>query len=244
MGVASARDVTVRLYSNQSPSQVTLVRGGASSVVKAGSPALHVTGPWQVRTADPDSLSLSYPLAIRTEGGHLTMTITVPLEEYVAGVLAGESVGFRSAQSLAAMAVAARTYAVRYQGRHRSEGYDFCDTTHCQDLRISAVSARLRQAAESTEGELLWFEGAPASTFYGKDCGGVTEAGSRVWPDLKAPYLTSHDDPHCRAQSGWSSAIRKQDLRSALAASGIRAPLRLDLLRIVERTASGRASRL
>ena len=210
----------------------------------AGSPALQVTGPWQVRTAGQDSLSLSYPLAIRTEGGHLTLTITVPLEEYVAGVLAGESVGFRSAQSLAAMAVAARTYAVRFQGRHKSDGYDFCDTTHCQDLRISAASERLRQAAETTEGELLWFKGAPAATFYGKECGGVTEAGSRVWPDLKAPYLKSHEDPHCRAQSGWSSAIRKQDLRNALAASGIGVAARLDSLRIVGRTPSGRTLRL
>src|SRR5262245_11603903 len=205
---------------------------------------MRVTGPWQVRAPSQDSLSLSYPLAIRTEGGRLALTITVPLEEYVAGVLAGESVGFRSEQSLAAMAVAARTYAVRYLGRHKSDGYDFCDTTHCQDVRIAALSERLRLAAESTGGELLWFEGAPAATFYGKDCGGVTEAGSRVWPELKAPYLTSHDDPHCRAQKGWRSTIRKQDLRSALAASGIGGAARLDSLQVAGRTPSGRAVRL
>jgi len=244
LGSSAGRTVTVWLYSNQSPAQLTLVRGGTSTVVNAGNPTMHVTGLWQVRTQGQDSLALSLPLEIRTESGHLALTITVPLEEYVAAVLAGESAGFRSAQSLAAMAVAARTYAVRFQGRHKSDGYDFCDTTHCQDLRIGAVSERLRQAAGETEGELLWFEGTPASTFYGKDCGGVTEAAARVWPDLKAPYLTRHDDPYCRAQNGWSSAIRKQDLRSALAASGIRAPPHLDTLRIVERTSSGRASRL
>jgi stage II sporulation protein D len=244
LGSSFGGTITVRLYSNQSPSQLTLVRGAASSVVKAGNPTLHVTGPWQVRTPGQDLLALSCPLEIRTEGSHLALTVAVPLEEYVAAVLAGESAGFRSGQSLAAMAVAARTYAVRFQGRHRSDSYDFCDTTHCQDLRISGVSERLRQAAEATEGELLWFEGAPASTFYGKDCGGVTEVAARVWPDLKAPYLKSHDDPYCRTQSGWSSAIRKQDLRSALAASGISVPPRLDSLRIVERTTSGRASRL
>jgi stage II sporulation protein D len=72
----------------------------------------------------------------------------------------------------------------------------------------------------------------------------VTEAGTRVWPELKAPYLKSHDDPHCRAQSGWSSAIRKQDLRSALAVSGIGIPARLDSLRVAGRTPSGRALRL
>ena len=167
----------------------------------------------------------------------------MPIEDYVQSVLAGESIGFRSEQALAAMAVAARTYAVRYEGRHKAEGYDFCDTTHCQDLHIGAVTERLRHAVEATEGELLWFEGAPASTFYGKDCGGAIEAGSAVWPELKAPYLNRHDDPNC-ARAFWKSAVPKDDLRKALLASGIRTPPRLDSLIIAARTASGRVLRL
>ncbi len=242
-GTAAGRNVTVRLYSNQKPAQLTLVRGGNSVVVNSGAPTRHVTGPWRIQLPGQDMLALSHPLDIGTQDGHLALTLTVPLEEYVTAVLAGESAGFRSEQALAAMAVAARTYAVRFEGRHRSEGYDFCDTTHCQDLRIGAVSGRLRQAAEATEGELLWFEGSPASTFYGKDCGGVTEAAALVWPDLKAAYLKGHDDPHCRT-SGWTSAIPRQELRNALTASGIHVPPRLDSLRIVERTPSGRAARL
>ena len=128
------------------------------------------------------------------------------------------------------MAVAARTYAVRFQGRHKAEGYDFCDTTHCQDVHITAVSERLRQAAELTEGELLWFQGSPAATFYGKDCGGSIEAAAMVWPDMKASYLGGRDDPYC-ARKTWTSTIRKEEIR-------------LDSLRIVERTPSGRALRL
>jgi len=53
-----------------------------------------------------------------------------------------------------------------------------------------------------------------------EDCGGVIEAASQVWPDFKAPYLKGHDDPYCR-KSGWTSSIPKQELRNALAASGI-----------------------
>jgi stage II sporulation protein D len=171
------------------------------------------------------------------------VTKKISLEEYVAAALAGESAGFRSQQAMQAMAVAARTYAVRFEGRHRSEGYDFCDTTHCQDVRFSAVSDQLRQAADATEGELLWFAGSPAATFYGKDCGGATEAAAMVWPGLKAPYLSHRDDPYCE-RNGWSAAITKNDLRRALATSGIGVPQRLDTLRIVERTAAGRALRL
>jgi stage II sporulation protein D len=167
-------------------------------------------------------------------------TRTVNLEEYVAAVLAGESAGFRSDQALEAMAVAARTYAVRFEGRHKAEGFDFCDTTHCQDVRFSAMTDRLRRAAEATEGELLWFEGAPAATFYGKDCGGAIEAASVVWPALKAPYLTRREDPHC-PRAGWTAAILKSDLQKALLASGLRGA---QTLRVVERSASGRAVRL
>jgi stage II sporulation protein D len=189
-----------------------------------------------VQIPGQDPVALAYPLEIRTRDGSLALTLRLPLEDYVAAVLAGESAGFRSDQSMAAMAVAARTYAVRFQGRHKAEGYDFCDTTHCQDLRITAVTERVRQAAEQTEGELLWFQGSPAATFYAKDCGGSIEAAAMVWPDLKAAYLGQREDPYC-TRKGWTSTIRKEELRSALAT-------RLDSLRIVERTSSGRALRL
>ena len=80
----------------------------------------------------------------------MTLTVRIPAEEYVQAALAGESLGFQSDQGLAAMAVAARTYAVRYHGRHKSEGYDFCDTTHCQDLHIQAITERIRRAVEAS----------------------------------------------------------------------------------------------
>src|SRR5262249_2407120 len=153
-GAASGREITVRLFSSQGPEQLTLVRGGTSMVIKASAnTSLHVVGPWRAQIGQT-TLALAYPLDIRTQSGRLTVTLKLPLEDYVGAVLAGESAGFRSDQSLAAMAVAVRTYAVKFQGRHQAEGYDFCDTTHCQDLRITGLSDRLRQAAETTEGEL------------------------------------------------------------------------------------------
>src|SRR5690242_17531281 len=91
-----------------------------------------------------------------------SVTLAMPLEHYVAGVLAGESTVFRSDEALNAMAVAARTYAVRMRGRHRAEGYDFCATTHCQRVEPDAITPRLEAIAAATAGELLWFEGKPA----------------------------------------------------------------------------------
>ena len=88
---------------------------------------------------------------VRVDGANREL----PLERYVAAVLAGESSVFQSPEALKAMAVAARTYAVRLRGRHSAEGFDFCATTHCQRLDLDAVTPRLTGIAAQTAGELL-----------------------------------------------------------------------------------------
>jgi stage II sporulation protein D len=167
----------------------------------------------------------------------------VPMERYVAGVLAGESSVFRSDEALKAMAVAARTYAVRQRGRHAAEGYDFCTTTHCQRLDLDAITPRLESIAGETAGELLWFRGKPAFTPYTRDCGGRTEDAGDVWPDQAMPYLKSHGDPYCTrgATAAWTWAVDPRQIADALLHSQLHAPARLEQVSIARRTASGRA---
>jgi len=96
-------------------------------------------------------------------------TVTLPLEEYVAGVIAGEAASL-PLEPRKAMAVAARTYAARFRGRHAREGFDFCDTTHCQDYRGAAIEARSWEAVAATTGELLWRNGQLVETYYTRSC--------------------------------------------------------------------------
>ncbi len=145
-------------------------------------------------------------------------TVDLPRERYVAGVLGGESSVFRSDEALKAMAVAARTYAVRERGRH--EGFDFCATTHCQRVDLDAITPRLESIVAATDGELLWKEGRPAQALYSLDCG--HDPGSLAWT--------------------WSGEPRR--IVDALAKSQLRAPTDLRAIEIVERTASGRAKTL
>src|SRR5262249_5088068 len=81
-------------------------------------------------------------LSVRGRG-----SFDLPLERYVAAVLAGEAAEFRSTEALKAMSVAARTYAVRLRGRHAAEGFDFCDTTHCQHIDLTGVSSKFESVA-------------------------------------------------------------------------------------------------
>jgi stage II sporulation protein D len=170
-------------------------------------------------------------------------TIEMPLEEYVAAVLAGESSSFQSDEALKAMAVAARSYGLHFRGRHASEGFDLCATTHCQRVEPGAVTPRLAAAAEQTAGEVLWYEGKPAYTCYSRNCGGVTEDASVVWSDLAAPYLRSHPDPYCTRQgsTSWEWRGAAGEIAAALERAQLKAPAGMTRITIARRTASGRA---
>jgi stage II sporulation protein D len=187
-------------------------------------------------------LVLACPLgAVKVKVG--AAVVEVPLERYTAGVLAGETSVFQSDEALKAMAVAARTYAVRMRGRHAAEGFDFCDTTHCQRVDLDGITARLESIVAETAGELVWYRGKPAFTPYTRDCGGRTEDAGSVWPELAASYLTHRDDPYC-GRSRWQWVGDPQRIAAALARAGLRTPRRVDSVMVVERTDGGRAKTL
>jgi stage II sporulation protein D len=157
------------------------------------------------------------------------------MEDYVSGVVTGESSVLQSDEALKAMAVAARSYAARLRGRHSSEGFDFCSTTHCQRF-VSPASARARTAAKATAGEMLWFDGKPAMALYSRSCGGRSESSPNF------PYLAVHDDPYCKSEWTWQGS--GAEIVRALQSAGLKTPDVLESIGIVSRTASGRAAKL
>ena len=50
-------------------------------------------------TGDPP-LRADFPIEIRASDGHLLVTALMPMEEYIAGVLAGETGNFKSDEAL------------------------------------------------------------------------------------------------------------------------------------------------
>src|SRR5262249_43560679 len=65
----------------------------------------------------------------------------IPIETYVARVLAGEGEPHAADAAQQALAVAIRTYTMANLGKHQREGFDLCDTTHCQVMRANATPA-------------------------------------------------------------------------------------------------------
>jgi stage II sporulation protein D len=257
------RQAEVRLFWQHPPAEIRLIPEGASlrtcescpatrwkdplniaargSTVKTGeisSPMLLLSGRVQISGDGFAPFTVENQLRIQGRDNLLLLTLTMPLEGYVTAVLQGESASFKSDEALKAMAVAARTYAVRFGSRHRLEGFDFCDTTHCQDLRIGNESPRALAAVAATAGELLWFEGQPAATYYHRSCGGEIEGPGSLEPGLHVAYLQRHHDDYCiRTLDEWETEISKADLARALGRPVI-------TLHVVARSDSGRVQQL
>jgi SpoIID/LytB domain protein len=165
----------------------------------------------------------------------------VPLDTYVARVLAGEAAPNTAPAALEALAVAVRTYTAANLGKHRGGGFDLCDQTHCQVMR--SANDDTTRAAEATAGLVLLKDDQPATIYYSASCGGRSEIPSAVWPGSPdPPHLPSRDDDACRGFPAWSAELATADLQRALAAGGFRGTLRD--IRIASRHPSGRVDKL
>ncbi len=179
------------------------------------------------------------PLRVQDHGKIAVMK----LDDYVAGVVAAEAGLFRSVEALKAMAVAARTYAVRMKGRHAAQGFDLCGTTHCQALDRNGVTSRIVDVVAATRGELLWFEARPALAFYSASCGGRSEDGA-VLGQPEIPYLRPRVDPYCSRnhEVTWQWLGDGDLIARALRHAGLRAPARIERITAAGQTASGRVA--
>jgi stage II sporulation protein D len=229
-----AREITVRAAGNR------LETGGTQSE------QLLIEGEYRIEPQAGMKIGLSGPLELRSQDGLLKLIATMPLEDYVTAALEGESLTFRHPESLKAMAVAVRTYAARFRPRHQEEGFDFCDNTHCQNLNFTGPTAAIKNAVEATRGELLWWQGSPAATYYHQNCGGTLAAGEEVWPTVRAPYLRQHADPYCGRGSPlpWQAEFSRREFEKALRDQGLVVPQAWNNLEIVSRGGSGRVLKL
>lgn len=194
------------------------------------------------------------PSVVRVQhGGRI---IAVPLEDYVLGTVLAEvtPVGERPEvidRIYEVQAVIARTYAASNLGRHHGEGFDLCDTTHCQiydpaRIRSSRFAAAAAAAVKRTAGEILTFGRMPAETLFHADCGGWTAAAESVWGGAPVPYLLARQDDVATAQHrSWNLDATADRLRAALNTDDrTRVGRRLDGIEIVSKDASGRAAGL
>lgn len=215
------------------------------------------------RSEDERSASEKQPVAsaraqisVRRVRVHLAsqnITRDLSLEEYVLGVLAAEGSIESELEALKALAVASRTFALHNLHRHARDGYDFCNTTHCQRYIFTITDERkharfknlLRRAVSETAGETLRdAEGRMADAYFHAACGGHTANIKTLWGGERAPdYLSGMTDEYClTARHDWVNVIPAAKLARALRGdSRSDVGARLENIVVTDRDETGRA---
>jgi stage II sporulation protein D len=154
--------------------------------------------------------------------GVLNVVLTTEREAAVASVVAAETEA-RTPEALKALAVVVRTFMLSHPNRHTDDGYDFCDTTHCQfyrgesDLAAEVTRPAVASAVAATAGEYLSFEGKPLEAYFTAACGGLTATPQMVWGGVcNYPYTRLRCD-WCRASSHYRWT-RQADAHAVFAA--------------------------
>jgi len=147
------------------------------------------------------------------------ITQKIPLEDYVLHVVASEASVEDQPEAHKALAIAARTYALKNLGRHKDQGYDFCSTTHCQ--RFESVVSRpvLTAAVKATTGMVLRDDqNQVIDAYFSASCGGTTANLKTLWGDEAPAYLRGVRDDYCNTgpHYRWTDVIDSARLATAL----------------------------
>ncbi len=174
-------------------SQVALYRG--SKRVAIFSAPLQVAGKNSVLTLSGHG-DYRGVLEFRPSTFGLNTVNALPLEQYVAGVVARESPSSWPLEALKAQAVSARTYAITTS--KAGAGFDqYADTRSQVYGGVAAESISTNAAVAATHAQVVTYNGAPVVTYFFSTSGGRTEnvENSFTGSDPK-PWLKSVNDPY------------------------------------------------
>jgi peptidoglycan hydrolase-like amidase len=114
-------------------------------------------------------------LTVQAGDHKLIAVVAMDLEVAVASVVAAEMPRSTPMEALKAQAVVARAYLAAAGPRH--DGFDFCDSTHCQFLREwPQRRSDAFHATRETRGLVLAYLGKPFAALYSASCGGQTRS--------------------------------------------------------------------
>ncbi|ARI76087.1 stage II sporulation protein D [Halobacillus mangrovi] len=155
----------------------------------------------------------------------------VPLETYVARVVASEMPATFEIEALKAQALAARTYITRHlvQESAVSSEADVTDTVNHQVYkndqelrqqwqdRYAANMEKINQAVKATAGEIITYEHQPITAAFFSTSNGYTENAEDYWED-EIPYLRSVESPWDEASPKFvdQKVVSLEELQSSL----------------------------
>jgi stage II sporulation protein D len=165
-------------------------------------------------------------LEVTAHGTGLAGVETTTLDRYLLGIT--EVPTSWPGETLAAQAVAARTYLAWTLDRGRSRNgsrydYDICASQYCQVYRGPGRADEAWAAAVAeTAGEILIHNGTPAQALYSSSAGARTRANQDVFGGSPVPYLQPVDSPELEVTPyrRWELEVTAEEFARVFARSG------------------------
>ncbi|MFQ3590773.1 MAG: SpoIID/LytB domain-containing protein [Chloracidobacterium sp.] len=190
-------------------------------------------------------------LAITALEKCLQLVVTQPVDAVVAAVVSAELPPDAPLEASKALAIVVRSYVAHQVGRHAGEGFDLCDSTHCQLflgdqwIRQEAggktggkLSVVAQKVAADTAGEVLQNVDATIySAYFAACCGGRTTS-----PDVAFGAGLDQSGVACRWCKAsrfftWTRQVDRRRLaRALLAETSVTDDIRIE---VANRTADG-----
>lgn len=164
--------------------------------------------------------------------------IVLPIEQYLLGVVGHEMATGWPIEALRAQAVVSRTYAWSYFAggmRHNDSGLPVVlerSTTHQVWRASTSVPADIREAVESTRGEVLLYDDHPIVAYFSADNGGLGELPVYVWGET-FDYFKAVTDPYSDVVPRWEWSIEGQEFRRRISTSFLRPGMTLKRVRLL-----------
>ncbi|MDP4180238.1 MAG: SpoIID/LytB domain-containing protein [Bacillota bacterium] len=180
--------------------------------------------PYIFKLNNNDNLRYRGELEVRRfTGSDMTLINIVPTEQYLYGVVPAEIGSGAGPEALKAQAVAARTYLLNNQDKHKKYDFQLCSTTNCQVYKgFSGEYSSTNKAVDDTAGKKLTYNGKLAEIFYFSSSGGMTEDAKNVW-GTDIPYLKSVEDKYENTNSyhyNWETTLTSSKIKEIMLGRG------------------------
>ena len=179
--------------------QILVVESAGRTEIVQGDRAVPLYGPAKVagRNGGPVRFHLGIPggvtreyigkLEVRRLGIELLAIVEMNREDAVAAIVEAEGAPGLPFEARKAQAVVTRSYLAGAHNRH--QGYDFCDTEHCQLLKgVPLPTSGASRATLATHGQVLTYKGDIIAALYSANCGGHTKSLAQTkWEGAAIP---------------------------------------------------------
>lgn len=156
----------------------------------------------------------------RISANDITVINVISMTDYIKGVLPAEVGTNWPIEAQKAQAICAKCYTLNSLGKHKSQGFDLCNTTDCQAYSgLSRATEMSDRAVDEVYGIYATYNGEVAQTYYHSSSGGYTEDAYNIWGS-EVPYLKAVEDKYLKHMVPYSVTVTLDDLTEILRSKG------------------------